>query len=83
MKYLIIMSMLLLTSCNEFGSGPTCKADQVTVGMSEADLLKLCGSVERSYSSSGKTQWAYLGPERLFVYTENGKVDSKQWTAYK
>lgn len=78
MKYLKLMPLLLLTSC--YINDPKCKADQVVIGMSEEDLINTCGITKRNYNSYGSAQWVYRGREELFVYTENGKVRSKQWS---
>lgn len=81
MKYLILILCLLVTGCSSDTS--ICRADQIIIGMSEEDLLATCGNANKNHVSNGSTQWVYRGNENLFVYTENGKVRSKQWSDYK
>lgn len=76
MEKLILLVPLLLASCDK----PSCKSNQVKIGMSESELIALCGETKRNMSINGPTQWVYGGSEELYVYTSNGKVDGKQWS---
>lgn len=80
MKYLIIAAALLVLSACDNSFYVKCNANQVQIGMSEADLIAVCGITKRNYASNGSTQWVYRGSENLYVYTENGFVRSKQWS---
>ena len=77
-KYILLTAIpLLLSGCS---IDVKCKASQIVIGMSEEELIRVCGSTKRNHSSDGSTQWVYRGSEDLIVYTANGKVRSMQWS---
>lgn len=79
-RFLAISALAFSGGCSL--SPVKCTADQVVIGMSESELLSICGIPKiRNYRSYDGAQWVYRGPEGLYVYmNSNGTVRSKQWS---
>lgn len=60
-----------------------CRAANLSVGLTQQNLLQICGKplrVNRD-SSHSADQWVYGGAERLYVYTdEKDRVRDWRWT---
>lgn len=84
-KFIITACAFLLASCGD----PSCKIDQLKIGMAKEEVLKLCGKPDHiNYSGpyGGKIheQWVYsymfpfIGGN--YLYIEDDKFNSMQWT---
>lgn len=81
MKKYLLLSLLFLSACGEFQNHYVpCKAHEIKEGITEEELIKLCGKPYHLNSNTDSKQYAYWGKQRLFVYVKNNKVDFKQWS---
>lgn len=75
---IVLLSPLILSNC-----APTCDISKLVKGVtSENEIRNLCGDPSTINASSYNKQWVYRTGmiESVYIYTEDGKFKSAQWT---
>lgn len=81
-KAMMLITLLALAACDDGVHAKKCDVLKIEKGMARAALLVACGEPSEINYSSGSwgihEQWVY--PYRTYVYVEDGKVKSLQFS---
>jgi len=89
-KLALLVALVSLVGCAD-GTAPTCDLSTLKIEISKADALALCGKPDGinydRFLSTQHEQWVYRGKsfwtDQKYIYVENGKVSSVQWSTNK